>query len=388
MKTIALRKASAGLYPPPMEVFALVFLKKNRRSLLRLFCALLLLGLSLGLQALAFARQDFTEGVLIPFAERVISLLRGAAGLVPFSVAEWLVYFTVAGAIAFLVITVVRTVKNGWGRLLSGISILLLIAACIYLVFMLLWGVVYARPPLAERLELDARPRPVEELYETSVYVAKKLSEASSQIRRDEAGLMVPADFETLAVAQRVNVSKMAASTGFARGAAGLPKPVLLSEGLSYLGIAGIYFPFTGESNVNTNLVPFTLPFTMAHELSHAMLVAREDEANFCAFYATTQFGDEDARYSGWAMAFIYCSNALAHTDASLLGPLYEHLDPAVLKDFEAQSAYVQRYSGPVSEVSEQMNHHYLKAQGQSEGTKSYGRMVDLLVAWYMENVK
>ncbi len=366
----------------------MVFIRENKSSLIRLLVALVLLGAAFGLQALAFGSEGITEGVLMPVTEGIVSVLRTLSGLVTFSVGEVLLLLAAAALLAFIVRTVLRTVKTGWKPLLGAFSGLLLTASCVYFVFMLLWGVVYARPPLAERMGIDARPRPVEELYETSLYVTRMLSAASVQIQRDEAGIMSPADFETLAQSQRVNVSKMAAATGFARGTAGLPKPVLLSEGMSWLNIAGIYFPFTGESNVNANLVPFTLPFTMSHELSHAMLVAREDEANFCAFYATTQFGDADARYSGWAMAFIYCTNALASADSSLLSPLYEQLDPAVLKDFEAQSDYIKRYSGPVSQASEQINNAYLKAQGQQEGTQSYGRMVDLLVAWYMDTIK
>ena len=37
--------------------------------------------------------------------------------------------------------------------------------------------------------------------------------------------------------------------------------------------------------------------------------------------------------------------------------------------------------SGEAAEVHEQLNDAYLKANGQTEGVRSYGRMVDLLIA-------
>ena len=38
-----------------------------------------------------------------------------------------------------------------------------------------------------------------------------------------------------------------------------------------------------------------------------------------------------------------------------------------------------------MAEVSDKVTETYLKANGQSEGVKSYGRMVDLIIA-YAEN--
>ena len=39
-------------------------------------------------------------------------------------------------------------------------------------------------------------------------------------------------------------------------------------------------------------------------------------------------------------------------------------------------------YEGKVSEVANQINDTYLKVNGQSDGVKSYDRMVDLLVSY------
>ncbi len=63
-------------------------------------------------------------------------------------------------------------------------------------------------------------------------------------------------------------------------------KIILNSKLLSYTNITGIYSPFTGEANINTNQ-PSTLhiPFTILHEMAHQKGYANESEANFLAYF-------------------------------------------------------------------------------------------------------
>jgi hypothetical protein len=46
-------------------------------------------------------------------------------------------------------------------------------------------------------------------------------------------------------------------------------------------------------------------------------------------------------------------------------------------------AAFWQDYADLAAEFSRQANNIYLKANNQPEGVKSYGRMVDLLLAYY-----
>ena len=43
--------------------------------------------------------------------------------------------------------------------------------------------------------------------------------------------------------------------------------------------------------------------------------------------------------------------------------------------------AWHRRYESRLGEVQERVNDAYLKTQGQADGVRSYGRMVDLLLA-------
>ena len=40
------------------------------------------------------------------------------------------------------------------------------------------------------------------------------------------------------------------------------------------------------------------------------------------------------------------------------------------------------RSDGKVAEVQDKVNDAYLKGNGQSDGVQSYGRVVDLMLAW------
>lgn len=60
-------------------------------------------------------------------------------------------------------------------------------------------------------------------------------------------------------------------------------------------------------------------------------------------------------------------------------------LAPEVEPDLAANREYWARYDGAVAEVSNKVNDTYLKANGQDDGVKSYDRMVDLIVAYYLK---
>ena len=166
-----------------------------------------------------------------------------------------------------------------------------------------------------------------------------------------------------------------------ARGPSARPKAVFLSPLLSRVGITGIYFPFTGEPNVNTTLPDVELPFSAAHEVAHQRGFAREDEANYVGYLACRLHPDADFRYSGLLAASHYALAALHEVDPTAASRVQAGRSAAVLRDEAAIRAWMERYRGRANEVGRRVNDTYLKAQGQAEGVRSYGRMVDLLLA-------
>ncbi len=150
----------------------------------------------------------------------------------------------------------------------------------------------------------------------------------------------------------------------------------------SELGIAGIFIPFTGEPLVNCGPGGPMVAFDAAHEMSHERGWAREDEANFLAFYVLTTSGETDLAYAGTQAALMYVLNALDRISPSQGRLDAMKLDPGIQRDWRAYFAYWQRFEGPVEKAAQGVNDAYLKAQGQKEGIHSYGLMVDLLLAY------
>jgi hypothetical protein len=161
----------------------------------------------------------------------------------------------------------------------------------------------------------------------------------------------------------------------------GRAKPVLLSPLMSYLGIGGIYAPFTGEANVNATLPDWDRPFTVCHELAHQRGFAREDEANYLAYLACRSHPDRDFQYSGTFQAALYVLGALYAADRPAYDAVRPSLPPPLERDLAALAAWRARYKSRLSRVQDRVNDTYLRTQGQREGVRSYGRMVDLLLA-------
>ena len=90
---------------------------------------------------------------------------------------------------------------------------------------------------------------------------------------------------------------------------------------------------------------------------------------------------DPYVRYSGTILGLIYAGNALNGSDPDAYRAVWDTYSPGVVSDLRAYSAAWAPYKGKASEVGDKMNDAYLKANNQTDGVKSYGRMVDLMIA-------
>ncbi len=88
--------------------------------------------------------------------------------------------------------------------------------------------------------------------------------------------------------------------------------------------------------------------------------------------------------YSSTMLALISSGNALYKQNSDMYFEIRSSYSEGVVKDIRAQIEYWTKYEDTVvSTVSNRINDTYLKANAQADGVKSYGRMVDLLLAMY-----
>lgn len=305
-----------------------------------------------------------------------VSLLTGAVSA---SLYEVCAVLLIAGAFALLSGVAVLLARRRFARLRLWLYRLAAAGLAVLLAFALLYAPLYGRASAAEALGLPAADATEESVYEAALFFAGELAEASAALPRGEDGNVLPV--HTFAeTASLVGAAFDAVGGSYFSAAHVRPKEVLLSVPMSYLGITGIYFPFTAEANVNVNIPCYQIPQVMAHETAHAKGVAREDEANLVSYVLCIRAEDAYLRYSGLMPAVAVLMNALP---AALYGQVRARLPAEVLREYANASAHYARYEGAVDAVSSFFNDLFLKANGVSSGTRSYGQTVRGLVALY-----
>lgn len=292
-------------------------------------------------------------------------------GMVPFSAAEFGLY----GLGMFLAVFAVRF----WRRPAFAASSCFLLASSLLLSYTLNCGINYYRRPFSSYLDLRTGEAGREELLALCEWLTIQVNESRKILEEDGRG---DEDMNKRGVEVMESLAAVYPSlTGFYPR----PKPVTVSWILSVQQLSGIYVPFTVEANYNRDMVNYNIPHTICHELSHLRGFMREDEANFIGYLACLNAPYPDYNYSGYLTGWIYAGNALAREDFEEYLRLYGSLDEAVREDLKENSAFWNRYEGRVAEAANQVNDVYLKANGQSEGVKTYGRVVDLMLADFME---
>lgn len=375
---------------------------------------------ALGLTWLAQLNPAATEAV---YARGIYPWLSSAWGflpsLVPWSVAQWVVVAALVFCLGWLGFYTVALVR-GRGRrrfvLWRALTTMLAVISVGYCVFALMCGLNYYRLTFAEVAGFDLRESTTEELATLCEGLAAHMNEERAAVAEavdggntagvPGEGASIPDDsgsgsadgsalaaepddyaashggFEAYAEGAVANMEALAeAYPALLRPLYSRPKPVLFSELMSYADIAGMYFPFTVESNINVDGPFFTMPATMGHELAHQCGFMREDEANFIGYLAGKESDDPLTRYSGYSLAYDYALSALISADRNAAVAVNDTLSEAVRADRAARAAYLKQFEGPVAEASNAANNAYLKANQQQDGTRSYGRMVDLLLA-------
>ena len=301
----------------------------------------------------------------------------------PFSVTEWVILCLVTLGIVLLILLVVRLIRRRWSRAYRTGMTVLSVSAALFALLCLWWGVLYYSDSFTEQSGLERRDISVQELETVTKYFAAQANALGEYVERGEDGVFT-ADKD--AIFRRSADIYDGAEQIFPCLAAPAvrAKPVVLSRLLSYIHYTGFFFPYTAEANLNADSPVCLLPSTIAHELAHLRGVAREDEANFCAVVACMESGDDEYRYSGALLAYIYLGNALYSADYDAWHEVYSSLSEAVRADLTANNAYWKQFETTAADVSEKVYESFLQTYGDDRGMQSYGACVDLLTVYYL----
>lgn len=326
-----------------------------------------------------WVERNYSQGVYPVIAK----IQRFLFGWIPFSIGDLFYGFLVL-VLLYKMFRFFRTLfrkqmnRNYFiGALQQGIFMLLFF----YVFFNLLWGLNYNRRGIAYQLQLDVK-----------TYSLADLDTLTNEL---QSRVNYYATFVT--AAQRDSVDKKSrlfqeATNAFKEASVEYsflsykPKSVkasLFSYLGNYLGFQGYYNPFSGEGQVNTTVPRFLEPYVTTHEIAHQLGYGKENEANFVGYLACRRFGSNAFRYSAYYDLYNYAIGEMRIRDTALARAYQLKAHPQVIKDQKEFRDFYRKYKNPIEPIVMWGYGHFLKANNQPAGKRSYNEVVAWLIAYY-----
>lgn len=372
---------------------------KKVLSIVKSFWFLIPLAVALLMFLLLPLMPEVTEYVFSRGLFKIVTVPVGfITSLFFFSLTELLVILAVpiVGLIVFLLVRKIKKCESKpdrkkvlikAGKRLCGF----LSFAC--LMYMICHGANYYRLPLEKTMNLDTSQKSEEFLLEVCKTLINEAKIASEELEQNPDGsTKLSESYANELKRASSGYDKLIENYPFLWTSVNKQKPVMLSEAWSYTHITGMYFPFFAECNVNIAQPDYLIPVTAAHESAHSRGIALENECNFLAFLSCINSDYPEYRYSGYMLAFTYCSNELNYEMWAEADSL---LNERMKADFAADSKYIYDHSShgtgtivdeivdTVNDVAHSANDTFITIQGVEDGVRSYGRVTELILAYY-----
>lgn len=373
-------------------------MKKRYKVLIGIWIGIILLNL------LAWCSAPFCDWYVTYVFPIGVHTYGRLSGVVSFSVGEWMLYLSVVYMLVNLILCIPAWIlrKRECGKKLRRfLSVVPWFVTLVCIIMTLNCTILYHCTPMKKLLlqevadagENDSADS-LERLIALREEVVANCNRLAGQMQRDENGYIVAGSHKELS--DRAIRAMQGISEQFPRlsGYYPDPKPLMASWFFSQQYMCGYYFPFSMEANYNDMMYVMNIPYTLCHELSHLKGYIYEDEANFLAYLACLQSGNQVFEYSGYLGVLYYVENDL-HKALESSGQLdyYEQLTP-----IDAQVHTDNCFLTPeawskvedtsfldtefVAQVSDEFVETTLTLNGVEDGMISYSRVVELLLLY------
>lgn len=302
----------------------------------------------------------------------------------PFSFLEISIYILASCAIFILLVVVDSLLaKSSRHKLLLHIPRILVITLCfcstIFLMITLSCSINYSRDGISKDMGMIVTPSSHDDLVNLCLLL---IDDIAYTVKLDEFSDEM--DTATLQNQTKQAMITLGEEYPSLNGYYPNPKPVIMSSWMSDMNLTGLFSPYTIEANYNNDVVNYVKPYTICHELAHLRGYICEDDAGFIAYLACSNSQSTELRYSGAMNALSFALNALYNDSTEEeYKSILAQVPKEALSDLIENETYWQNHQGAISRISTAANDTYLKANAQAGGVKSYGRMVDLLLAYY-----
>ncbi|MCJ8154193.1 DUF3810 domain-containing protein [Chryseobacterium sp. SSA4.19] len=256
---------------------------------------------------------------------------------------------------------------------------LLVLFNCIYFIYQVCWGMLYFQTPIIKKLPAQNKPS-IERAKTLALKYLEKCKATRKLVHEDHHGVFIITDlksvqeeilFQQNRLPKNITHKEAPEINSF--------KPSLFRNIMSYTGILGYYNPFTAESQFNPQLPDTLIPFTSAHESSHQLGFAREQEANFIGYLIGTRSDNYDLRYSTEYFTLKSLLNFIADKDPEFVKGILNNYSPQMKKDRSYEKSFILKHQGWVDDFFGFTNNLFLQSN-QQEGSITYSYFIDLLM--------
>lgn len=326
-----------------------------------------------------WVEKNYSQGIY-PVISKVQRVL---FGWIPFSIGDlfyaFLILIILVKTFKFFKLLFTRKLNRKY--FVAGLQQAIFFGLFVYVFFNLLWGLNYNRKGIAYQLGLEVRQYTIADLDTLTTIIQERVNKYG--------------DFVTEAQRDSFNRKKIlfnsankafgvvAKEHSFLKYSSKSIKPSLFSYLGNYLGFQGYYNPFSGEGQVNTTVPRFLEPFVTAHEMAHQLGYGKENEANFVGYLACKSYDNNAFRYSVYYDMYNYALGEVYRRDTALARAFQQKVHPQVKKDQQEFRDFYRRYRNPIEPIVMWGYGHFLKANNQPAGKRSYNEVVAWLIAYY-----
>jgi hypothetical protein len=329
---------------------------------------LVIILLAIVLQRFAFdpswIEDGYANGVYAALAQTLVPMTNA----LPFTLTDLIFGAIILGFVAMWIVRL----RRARGRRLIVLGELLLrtaaIAAVLAIWFDAAWGLNYRRAPVIARVAYDdARvTTPAVAAFAKSIVAelnatapaAHLVHESDAEMREHLAAAFEPV---VARLGDRWSVVVSRPKTSF-----------LLDRWFAMAGIGGMWNPFSYETILNSEFLPFERPFALSHEWGHVAGFGDESDANLIAALTCLRSPDPFVRYSGLFWTYGFLPDDVRRDLA---------VSPLVLGDLRAaQHRFLQHYEAQLFTIQWFTYDKFLKANRVNAGVVSYSLFVRTIV--------
>jgi hypothetical protein len=320
-----------------------------------------------------FSKSEIIVSVFESFFEFQKKLHQILFSWMPFSFGD--VLYILLGI--FLLYYIIKCFKKKSRR--NALLKLLLIINIFYFVYQLFWGMLYFQTPIIKKLSTQEKPT-IEKAKRLALKYLEKCKETRQLVKENKSGVFIVTDLKSVQQEILLQQTKLPAYiSNKSVPQVNSFKPSLFKNVMSFTGILGYYNPFTAEAQYNSELPSTFLSFTLAHESSHQLGFAREQEANFIGYLIGINSQNPELQYSTEYFTLKSLLNFIADEDPEFVKSALKNYSPAMKRDRAYERSFILKHQGLLDDFFGFTNNLFLKGN-QQEGSITYSYFIDLLL--------